>query len=761
MSPASSNGLEVEDIAASDGQTSSDGAIDHPEIVKKRTAGSLRNEHAKTEKRKESKGQVEEAHVVFKSLLTGKETSSMKAWFKHFDINQNLRIDHKEFQKGMALLQWPGNVESLWEEMDADGSGEITFDEVDAEQAQMWSTFRRWCGTKFSSPRDMVVKIKQLSNLSYSNEDWMNEEEFTEGLRAMGWDKGFFTSVIFEAMDIEGEGCLAARELKWLEQEVRRFKLKEEEKRKSRKMSAHKQLAKQVCQEAKRDFKAFLKQHFGGSIWRAWRRAIDLDGTMSVQRVELFKGCRKLNWRGDVRALWRALDDDGSGVTTLEELDPHCAQLLAQFKQWAEYNFGKNKPSVAMFRALDPQNKKKLACNQFIHDLEARGFDRKVCVLEKAQKSSVSTPGRWRRWEAKTLATWLDWQDKKYVTEDDVSFIDHWHPPEWLVSEPSPKAAEELKEQMLKLHGHYLKAWRKTMDKDGSNSCSWREFVDACKHLKFHGDTAGAWLALDEDLGGFITLKEIDPAAAGSLMEFKSWAEEEFGGVRSAFRVLDSDKSNNLTYREFRGAVRNYGFTGDIRLLFESLDQDGESRLDYKEVVFLDDWEITEGASAEAKQGMDLGNVAGHGEEEQDICNKMLEYHTDNPGPGAYDVVSGFACMPTNPTARHGGAWSFTLRRPFYKFRNKVGPSDYQPSMQEIRGRKPAWSIGGRKCFTVNKDPSPGPGDYQVNNTFDCGPKFTMRPRRGIVVHPAQRVCPSRCSSSTSHVRSATPATPR
>lgn len=40
---------------------------------------------------------------------------------------------------------------------------------------------------------------------------------------------------------------------------------------------------------------------------------------MCLQKVELFKACRQLNWKGDVRALWRALDFDNSGSTTLEE----------------------------------------------------------------------------------------------------------------------------------------------------------------------------------------------------------------------------------------------------------------------------------------------------------------------------------------------------------------------------------------------------------------------------------------------------------
>merc|ERR1719382_1353824 len=50
---------------------------------------------------------------------------------------------------------------------------------------------------------------------------------------------------------------------------------------------------------------------------------------------------------------------------------------------------------------------------------------------------------------------------------------------------------------------------------------------------------AGAWLALDQDLSGFISLMEIDPVAHVTLVKFKNWADKEFGGVRSAFTCMD------------------------------------------------------------------------------------------------------------------------------------------------------------------------------------------------------------------------------
>ena len=35
---------------------------------------------------------------------------------------------------------------------------------------------------------------------------------------------------------------------------------------------------------------------------------------MNLQRAELFKVCRSLGWRGDIRLLWHALDADSAGL---------------------------------------------------------------------------------------------------------------------------------------------------------------------------------------------------------------------------------------------------------------------------------------------------------------------------------------------------------------------------------------------------------------------------------------------------------------
>ena len=47
-------------------------------------------------------------------------------------------------------------------------------------------------------------------------------------------------------------------------------------------------------------------------------------GTMNLQRAELFKVCRSLGWKGDVRLLWQALDADSAGTPGVTSPEMEC-----------------------------------------------------------------------------------------------------------------------------------------------------------------------------------------------------------------------------------------------------------------------------------------------------------------------------------------------------------------------------------------------------------------------------------------------------
>jgi len=679
------------------------------------------------------------AIVAVKSMLGGQHAFALQCWFRHFDRNHNGRIDRDEFRNGMAELGYSTEAAlQLWQDLDPDKYGEITFEVIDREQSQVWSSFRRWCAAHFQDPRDMILQMKRLyaqnHNIPETVEEELSLEEFEEGLYHFGWDRGY-AAMLFGACDVDQEAKINVRGLQWLQVEAKRQKAKEENRRRSFRIATNKARHEQIAHHVLADFKLFLKRSFGNTF-RAWRRALDIDGTMTLQRVELFKACRQLEWKGDVRALWTALDHDGSGTTTFEELDLGSARLLAQFKEWAMLNWG-SKPAAATFEALDVGKRKKISYSQFASSCESRGFMRK----------------------AKSVAGMLDWHDRKYLMADDLAFLDIWKPPEWLTAIPNKAAADTFKQFLLNRYRHMLKAWRVCLDKDNSNCVSWHEFREAARHLKCNIDIAGAWLAFDTDLSGFVSLRELCPETHDSLMHFKAWAEEEFGNVRAAFKALDKDNSGQLTFKEFRGACRNFGFQGNTPVLFSSLDIQKDNVLRIKELSFLDDWPMPLEQLPEQADGFGLETLQGatgapDGDKEA-VEKHMLEYSIPGPGPGAYTLPDCFGAEDRTPGVRHGGAFSFA-NRPAKKERRSVGPANYTPSLRPTTSRKPAWSFGGggagaprpntagstpeRRCKPTTVSTSPGPGSYNLGTTFLVGgPKFSMRPRRAFKLHPAQR----------------------
>jgi hypothetical protein len=295
---------------------------------------------------------------------------------------------------------------------------------------------------------------------------------------------------------------------------------------------------------------------------------------MFVERKELFQACKILEWNGDVTALWKALDADDSGTTTLDELAIHVARPLALFKRWADTGFGNTK---ALFKALNAVDHTKVRVGHFDLDDWVDACTQLGCPCD-----------------AEEIFRLLDWERRDQISVHDARCLDKWTPEEYLMSDPSPQAAEELKKQFLKKYKHWLSAWRRCIDIDGCGRCSWTEFKQAAAKAMFTGDVAGAWLHLDNDCSGYVTLAELDQDTADCLNEFRRWAQHEYGSVLLGFESIIGEGVDSMNRKEFRKQIRHHGFKGNADALFMSLDTDGSGGLGRSEVAFLDDWELAD-----------------------------------------------------------------------------------------------------------------------------------------------------------------------
>jgi Ca2+-binding EF-hand superfamily protein len=699
------------------------------------------------------------------AFLHQKEGSSIRAWLKHFDLNNDLKISHNEFIRGLKKLDYPGDASQVFVALDLDHSQELSLQEIDEAGAVLWQSFRVWCVENFTGVEDFLDQIRvghpntsraisrsssargsrldrsdamgatpRVSKAKTSSVN-IDQELFTRSIRALGWESGF-EGLLFHAMGVTDDmdsPFMSHTHLKWFDIEKRRQRRKEQARRRAAQANAVRTSSWQLGNACLADFKAFLKRNYGNYI-RGWRLALSPADSMVVSKGDVFKACTNIGWRGDVRLLYKTLDKDDSGYVSIEELDPKQAKVLAHFRVFIQEKFG---DAVSAFRALDKHNMKKLRQQDFCSGLRAAGYE----------GPSV-----------KLLFNGLDRFNTKSINVDDIVFLDRWKTPDFLTVPPNQEAAENVKAELLTHHKTFLKAWRVLLDTDSSNRCTYSEWQEACKLMGFQGDVPGAWRALDRDYSGFITLREIAPNEAEALRVFAAWCVQEFGGVRSAFSVFDASGDNEVSYREFRRACRIYGYDTDVQKLFKALDTERNGSLAMSEVMFLDDWEFRDAQEREADSSMEEVSATADGSSVLKSTSfenaSTMEYFSFAPGPGAYDLP---ATLGTDPRTalqnRNAGAFSF--RRRVRAHRNLPGISrdaPFQPSPVDyhdtrawslIAPAKPSYGFGSERRAAqepVVKTDLPGPDTYTRGAGFagrsTRGPAANCTPRRQLKVHP-------------------------
>ncbi|CAJ1397517.1 unnamed protein product [Effrenium voratum] len=500
--------------------------------------------------------------------------SVLKAWLKHLDVDVDYRISKIEFMEGMRQLNYtPQQLPRLFAGIDQDGSGEITLDEIDEEEMALWNRFRSWAVQTFYSVEDFIVTLaadpSSLTSLSAEVFSHVTEEKFCARLPELGWKqaKAGEEKHLFSALDFDGDGLVKPHCLRWLGIELKRLHKKRAAKESANKKKATPSISHERLEQQFFEFKEDLRRRYGGgNLVRAWRAA--LSDTMILPKTRFLKACVQLGYAKKAKDLWKMLDRDGSGFASIDELDPRSAQALAYFKKTLDQNHFAG--ISAAFTALDVDGARKIRRAQFRASLRRLQF----------QCPELSNE----------LFDSLDLNGNHVIEEDDLQFLEKWHPLPYLTVEPNKRARDEFKKMLLQKYSRPMKAWRHVLDREGSNRCNWHTFLYASKMIGFQGDAAGAWRALDDDLSGYITLKELDFDAHMTLVEFRTWASDEFGSCRGAFDIFDGDGSNSLTFQEFRAACKIYGFEGQTKQLFTAMDVSAEGTLSVKEVAFLDDW---------------------------------------------------------------------------------------------------------------------------------------------------------------------------
>jgi len=515
----------------------------------------------------------------------------MFAFFRTMDKNGDGVVDRSEFVDTYEKMQLPGDPIEMLKCLRVNDDEAITLDSLETWCTNIWTNFKRWVVETFRSQSDLMRALckkptaglrlytgKRLSSCQkFGAEGKASKEEFMENLPRFGWYGGF-ESVLFDHLDSGNAGFVTAGSFSFFAEEMKAYK-------KYVSMSNMVKAGRGTNPssrglQALHSLKQYLGLHFN-CLFGLWCLVLDSNCDGCVTRGHFEKAIETLGWQGSCEVVWRGLDPVDNDRIYLEDLAFQEARQLICFTSWLRSRFG----TTSSTGDIDMNG----VLKNFGASVRAPWNPKKGCKLRWFQRACAALHSPV---DGGAIFALLDWKQQGRLFKEDMSILNKLKFREYMDASPNYFAASEFKDLLLRSHGKMLRAWRERLDQDDSGRLKWREFSAAVASLEWDGDAAGAWVALDVNGVGYLTLDTLDPNTYSILSSFRSWAWTSFGSVILAFHGMDVDGEGLLTKFEFGTGVVKNGFKGNLERTWSALNYNGGSVLTPREVVWLDDWEL-------------------------------------------------------------------------------------------------------------------------------------------------------------------------
>jgi Ca2+-binding EF-hand superfamily protein len=323
---------------------------------------------AREKEQQEEKNRRMEASdwASLKKGLIRKYGTITAAWRNGLDTRGNGRVSFVEFCKKARDLGFSGHLQKVFKELDADGSGIITFNEVDPEWYAKHSEFHRLCHTKYKSYQSLwrqlddngnnVVELHEFvqlcNDLGYSADP---KALFKQMLNSLEFKQLTLKDLESKSSIVQGNRDDAASTIKVHGKDSEMLSDADQAKLHLKQRQEEKKQAKMQLVGSKNwtELKKQLTTKYG-SITAAWRHGLDYDGSGKVSFMEFCRACRDNCFHGHIEDAFRELDLDESGVVTFSEVDPEWfvklklfnELLLSKFettkKGWEAFDYNKN-----------------------------------------------------------------------------------------------------------------------------------------------------------------------------------------------------------------------------------------------------------------------------------------------------------------------------------------------------------------------------------------------------------------------------------
>jgi len=548
------------------------------------------------------------------------------------DSDGSGKISFVEFCNAVRAEGFNGSLKALWKELDADGEGFISMSEFAPQVSELVDSFIKCLKDNHEGS---IVKAWKKS-LDTDKSGSVSKEEFIEAMGKMGFTGN--AARVFKLYDIDGGGNITLEEIdpnayqamlrgddllgldveqpkesmagkSFAERQKTQAQSRSEalgkDKRKKLEEAKAAAAAKDIGASDFAGFKAALARKYG-NLLRAWRVGLDTDGSGKISFVEFCNAARAEGFSGNLKALWKEMGGGDDGFVSMAEFAPDVAALVDSFMKCLKHH-GEGSIIKAWKKHLDTDKSGSVSKEEFIEAMGKMGFEGDAARVFRLYDIDGGGAINLEEIDPKAYAAMLrgddllglDVEEEGAQKKSEMSFLDRQKTNAAKRQEAIGKATRKeledaeaaekaksmgastlaaFKKQLVLKYGNLLRAWKSSLDADGSGKLSQNEFFGAARNEGYVGNLKGLWKELDGGDGGdgFITLAEFAPEIAQLLDSFKQMIQDKFeGSLEKAWKQsLDADRSGNVSKEEFVQAMQSIGWDGDAARLFGLYDFD-------------------------------------------------------------------------------------------------------------------------------------------------------------------------------------------
>lgn len=406
--------------------------VEMPEVVSQK----------RTKRLQKAVKEKEEALALFQQHLKSAYGNEVRAWRRALCPGNYQVVNRKQLMSYCRRVEFEGNSSALWDALDRDNEGSISMEEVTPKYARILSRFRQWASCKVGKCVKLWrTEAFQAGEKKSGSVRKMYGHDFATAVISIGYDADpVELRLLSSGLDLSGIGFVSVEDLLWLDtwspplwllaqpdrRAMQNFRLLLLEKFGSF-VLAWRQLLDQdgTNRVSWNEFeKACKSLGFKHSIEGTWR-ALDEDASGWISLKEVDRGSHDMlesfkHWAdknfGSVSLAFNSLDKDKSGKLTFSELRRACAQL----------NWGGNPREL--FDALNnPANggqgreialKEVAFLDTYVEDVTCDGDQARPVPLKTRSKTPMASPIFYCTKTASELASMQACSNSKKVVGD-------------------------------------------------------------------------------------------------------------------------------------------------------------------------------------------------------------------------------------------------------------------------------------------------------------------------------------------------------